>query len=174
MTANTLEIKIKNCSITDPEIVNAVDAIVNPANSYGYMGGGVAGHIKNIGGKEIEKEAIKKAPIKIGNAIITSGGEIKCKVVHSPTMIRPAEKADIESVRIATSAALSIADLNKFKSIAIPGMGTGIGSVNHEEAAHEMINVIKNYKQKYLEKIILVDINKEIVAAWKKALSIEK
>ena len=33
------------------------DAIVNPANSFGYMGGGVAGAIKRVGGVEIEKEA---------------------------------------------------------------------------------------------------------------------
>jgi len=45
------------------------DAIINPANSYGYMGGGVAGAIKKKGGTEIEKEAIDKAPIKIGRAI---------------------------------------------------------------------------------------------------------
>jgi len=31
------------------------DAIVNPANSLGYMGGGVAGAIKRVGGAEIEK-----------------------------------------------------------------------------------------------------------------------
>jgi O-acetyl-ADP-ribose deacetylase (regulator of RNase III) len=38
-----------------------VDAIVNPANSLMIMGGGVAGAIKRIGGKEIEEEAIRHA-----------------------------------------------------------------------------------------------------------------
>ena len=42
-----------------------VDAIVNPANSFGYMSGGVALAIKRAGGEEIEKEAVKKAPIEI-------------------------------------------------------------------------------------------------------------
>ena len=35
-----------------------VDAIVNPANSSGTMGGGVAGAIKRAGGGEIEREAM--------------------------------------------------------------------------------------------------------------------
>jgi O-acetyl-ADP-ribose deacetylase (regulator of RNase III) len=38
-----------------------VDGIVNPANSLMIMGGGVAGAVKRIGGKEIEEEAIRHA-----------------------------------------------------------------------------------------------------------------
>ena len=34
------------------------DAIVNPANSFGYMGGGVAGAIKRVGGV-LQKDAAK-------------------------------------------------------------------------------------------------------------------
>ena len=48
-----------------------VDAIVNPANSLMIMGGGVAGAIKRAGGKEIEDEAMKHAPVAVGNAIAT-------------------------------------------------------------------------------------------------------
>ena len=35
-----------------------VEAIVNPANSFGFMGGGVAGVLKKVGGQEIEDEAL--------------------------------------------------------------------------------------------------------------------
>jgi len=47
------------------------DAIINPANSYGYKGGGVADAIKRVGGAEIEKEAVNGAPIAIGKAVST-------------------------------------------------------------------------------------------------------
>ena len=50
-----------------------VDAIVNPANSSGKMGGGVAGAIKKMGGEQIEKEAMAQAPIAVGEAVLTSG-----------------------------------------------------------------------------------------------------
>ena len=47
----------------------AVDAIVNAANNKLVMGGGVAGAIRKKGGKVIEEEAVKKGPIKIGEAV---------------------------------------------------------------------------------------------------------
>ena len=48
------------------------DAIVNAANSRGEMGGGVSGALRQAGGPEIEKEAMGKAPIPVGEAIFTT------------------------------------------------------------------------------------------------------
>ncbi|MEX2689946.1 MAG: macro domain-containing protein, partial [Candidatus Njordarchaeum guaymaensis] len=63
-----------------------VDAIVNPANSLLIMGGGVAGAIKRRGGQIIEDEAVKQGPIPVGNAVITSAGNLKARyVIHAPT-----------------------------------------------------------------------------------------
>jgi len=81
-----IKITIEQGDITTLE----VDAIINPANSYGYMGGGVAGAIKEIGGQEIETEAVAKAPIPIGSAVITTAGSLKAKhIIHAPTMEQP-------------------------------------------------------------------------------------
>lgn len=78
-----MEIEVLLGSLLDVK----ADAIVNPANSYGYMGGGVAGVIKRAGGEEIEREAIKKAPIPVGSAVITTAGRLPFKgVIHAPTM----------------------------------------------------------------------------------------
>src|SRR5437667_124099 len=49
----------------------AVDAIVNAANNHLWMGGGVAGAIKRVGGAEIEREAVGKGPIEPGEAVVT-------------------------------------------------------------------------------------------------------
>jgi len=63
------------------------EVIVNPANSRGYMGGGVAGVIKRFGGEEIEEEALRKAPIPIGEAVLTTAGRLRFKgVIHAPTI----------------------------------------------------------------------------------------
>ncbi|MEA3458041.1 MAG: macro domain-containing protein, partial [Candidatus Thermoplasmatota archaeon] len=72
------------------------DAIINPANSFGYMGGGVAGAIKRVGGKEIESEAVNKAPIVVGKAIATTAGDLPYEyVIHAPTMKRPAMRTSV-------------------------------------------------------------------------------
>ena len=41
--------------------VLAVEAVVNPANSRGEVGGGVAGALRRAGGEEIEREAVAAA-----------------------------------------------------------------------------------------------------------------
>lgn len=146
------------------------DAIVNPANSLGYMGGGVAGAIKRTGGGEIEEEAVSKAPIPVGSAIATTAGRLRCKyVIHAPTMEYPAMRINVENVKLATKAALETAFKLGVKTIAIPGMGTGVGGVSADEAAKVMINISKEYSDKF-EKIIFIGFNDELVKAFEKYL----
>src|SRR5437867_11130168 len=64
-----------------------VDAVVNAANNHLWMGAGVAGALKRAGGSEIEREAVAKGPIEIGDAGVTSGGELPAKyVIHAAVM----------------------------------------------------------------------------------------
>ncbi len=143
------------------------DAIVNPANSYGYMGGGVAGVIKRLGGEEIERQALSQAPIPVGSAIYTSAGRLKFKyVIHAPTMEEPAMSTDEEKVRRAVRASLELADRLELKVLAMPGMGTGVGRLPKETSAKVMLEEIKGFKPKSLEKVILVDVDEEMVKAW--------
>jgi len=164
-----MDIKVVKGSITDVD----AEVIVNPANSKGLMGGGVAGVIKRFGGEEIEKEAVEKAPIPVGSAILTTAGKLKFKgVIHAPTMEEPAMPSSEEKVRKATRAALELADKECFKSVAIPGMGTGVGGVPKEIAAKAMVEEIRKFEPKCLEKVILVDIDEEMVESWERVLGL--
>ncbi len=146
------------------------DAIVNPANSYGFMGGGVAGAIKRVGGIEIEKEAISKAPIKVGSAIRTTSGLLPCKsVIHAPTMSKPAMRIKIENVKLATKAAFKLSSDLNLKTIAIPGMGTGVGGISYDNAANVIVSIAKEFENRF-DKIILIDRNSEMIDAFKRYL----
>jgi len=115
------------------------DAIVNPANKYLIMGGGVAAAIKRKGGEEIEREAKRHAPIEIGEAIVTSAGRLKCKaIIHAPTVETPGGRSSFEYVYRATLAALRVTRENGFKTIAFPLMGAGVGGLSPEEAIEAM------------------------------------
>jgi O-acetyl-ADP-ribose deacetylase (regulator of RNase III) len=165
--SNAPIIEVRKASITTCQ----VDAIVNPANSFGYMGGGVAGVIKSVGSQVIEDEAVSQAPVQIGEAIITGAGDLVCKkVIHAPTMHNPAEKTDSHKAYCATKAALEMAESEGFRSIAIPGMGTGVGGLNKPEAAKAMVKAIREMKFKSIEKIILIDIDDEMIEAFNKAV----
>ncbi len=151
----------------------AADAICNPASSGMYMGGGAAGALKRVGGVEIEREALKHAPVPVGKAVATAAGKLNAKwVIHAPTMERPAMTTTSEKVYLATKAALERADSVGSKSMVTPGMGTGVGMVSCENAARAMVKAIKEVSEsaKSLKEVVLCDLDEEMVEAWRNAL----
>ena len=163
-----LEIICLQGSLLDVE----TQAIVNAANSHGLMGGGVAGIIRRVAGSQVEDEARRQAPISVGNAVLTSGGRTRfAGIIHAPTMLEPAMRIPVRNVRLATRAALRLADEHDFVSLGIPGMGTGVGRVAPEEAAEVMVEEIRQFHARSLRSVILVDIDPVMVRAWQAALS---
>jgi O-acetyl-ADP-ribose deacetylase (regulator of RNase III) len=150
-----------------------VDAIVNPANSRLIMGGGVAGAILRVGGDKIQNEALEKAPVPIGKAAATTAGKLKAKyVIHAPTMVRPAMLTNKENVKLATEAALECARQIGVKSLAFPGLGTGVGGLNSEEAAEVIVKEIRRHIESGtpLKSITLVGFSSDLTQTFKKAL----
>ena len=74
-------------------------------------------------------------------------------------------RIDAENVKKATYAALKLSEKLKIKSIAIPGMGTGVGGVSADDAAEAMIAVIRGFEEKF-DNIILIDRNEKMTAAF--------
>ncbi|MER3601659.1 MAG: O-acetyl-ADP-ribose deacetylase [Nitrososphaerota archaeon] len=144
------------------------DAIVNPANSLMMMGGGVAGAIKREGGGEIEREALSKAPVPVGRAIITGAGRLSAKfVVHAPTMERPAMRTSAEKVYLATRAALLSAAEAGAESVALPGMGTGVGGLDYALAARAMLRALGELRRLGpVKRVYLVALEDELFEAF--------
>jgi O-acetyl-ADP-ribose deacetylase (regulator of RNase III) len=164
-----MKITLKRGDITE----ESADAIVTPSNSYGLMGGGVAWVIKKKGGQKIEAEAVERAPIGVGSAALTTGGRLKARhVIHATTMTEPAQRIGTENVMKATLAALECAAQNGLKSIAFPGMGTGVGGVGLEDAAGAMVEVIRNFStsDSTIKEVLLIGYEKEMYGAFKKAV----
>lgn len=123
MQIRDIELKVILADITEMK----VDAIVNPANNKLLMGGGAAGVIREKGGQEIEDEAVKKGPIKIGNSVATGAGRLPTQyVIHSVTMGMDFQTDEFK-VRDAVASALQCAEQLKIKSIALPALGCGVG-----------------------------------------------
>jgi len=123
MLIRDCEIKIIQGDITALK----VEAIVNAANNKLLMGGGVAGAIKRKGGQAIEEEALKKGPIKIGEAVATTAGNLPAKyVIHAATMGMDFQ-TDEAKIRSSCASALKEAERLKLRSIAFPALGCGVG-----------------------------------------------
>ncbi len=123
----------------------STDAIVNAANNHLVMGSGVAGAIKKKGGQIIEDEAVKKGPISIGEAVWTTGGNLKAKyVIHAAGMGRDL-KTNVTYVKNSTLNSLKRADELKLTSIAFPAIGTGVGDFPIDKCAKIMLDVVSNF-----------------------------
>jgi O-acetyl-ADP-ribose deacetylase len=102
------------------------DAIVNAANEALIMGGGVAGAISRAGGYVIQEECHGKAPIKVGEAVITTGGSLKARHVIHAVGPRMGDGEEEAKLRAATLNSLKVADENNLKSISFPAVSAGI------------------------------------------------
>jgi len=150
-----------------------VDAVVNPANSLGIMGGGVAAALSRKGGPSIQREAMSLAPIAVGAAVVTNAGSLWAKhVIHAPTMEEPGIKVEVENVRRATRAALIAAARHNFETIAIPGLCTGLGGVDPADAARAMVDELRAHRQPKPTTVYLVDLNEQLLKCLEEALRV--
>ena len=105
-----------------------VDALVNAANSTLVMGAGVAGALKRKGGVIIEEEALRQGPIEVGEAVITTGGNLICyarhpRRRHGPRSENHHRHHHRRPPRRSSSWPTSIA----CRPVALPACGTGVG-----------------------------------------------
>ncbi|MCX7770320.1 MAG: O-acetyl-ADP-ribose deacetylase [Proteobacteria bacterium] len=120
---NNTKLILKIGDITEEE----VDAIVNAANPTLLGGGGVDGAIHAKGGPKILEECKKIGGCKPGEAVITTGGNLKAKyVIHTVGPIwHGGSNGEEEILKRAYINSLKIAKHNKVKTISFPSISTG-------------------------------------------------
>ena len=135
-----------------------VDAIVNAANTDLTMEAGVAAAIRRKAGERIQQECERLAPIRLGEAAVTSGVNLKALFVIHAATLRPQEKATAESLRLATHACLMRAEEKGIRSMAFPALGTGAAGIPLEECAPIVLKTVLDHVKvrTSLEKIYFV------------------
>jgi O-acetyl-ADP-ribose deacetylase (regulator of RNase III) len=125
---------------------NAADAILSPANSFGFMDGGIDLAYSRFFGWELQERLQDKiredyvGELPIGNAVIvpTHHREVPY-LVSAPTMRVPDNIADTVNVYLAFRAALlAVKAAANIHSLLSPALGTGIGAMPIERAARQM------------------------------------
>ena len=131
-----------------------VDAIANAANDHLWMGAGVAGAIKRAGGNEIEREAVAKGPIPVGEAVATGAGSLPARwVVHGAVMGHDL-RTNAELVSRTTASCLRVADELGAASLALPAFGTGVGGFPLEESARLMVDEARRFEASSLQRVV--------------------
>jgi len=123
----------------------AIDAIVNAANTNLILGAGVAGAIRRKGGKKIQEECNQIGNCEVGSAVITTGGNLNSKhVIHAVGPIYDQyspKSAEIHLVNAVKNSLQVLLD-NKLSSISFPAISTGIYGFPKQKAAEIMISTI--------------------------------
>ena len=146
----------QNLEIIHGSIFNIeCDALVSPANSFGFMDGGLDLRISKFFGWQVQErlqELIKQnhhGELIVGSAEIVETDHEKIPyVISAPTMRVPMILKDSVNVYLATRAVLILIKHGNFpdgtpikgkvKCVAIPGMGTGVGRVPYDICALQM------------------------------------
>jgi O-acetyl-ADP-ribose deacetylase len=147
-----------------------VDAIANAANDHLWMGAGVAGAIKRAGGGEIEREAVARGPIPVGDAVPTGAGRLRARwVVHGAVMGQDL-RTDLELVRRTTRRCLEVADELGARSLALPAFGTGVGGLPLHGCAETMVAAVRAHEPRSLERVLLAVFGDEARRAFESAV----
>jgi O-acetyl-ADP-ribose deacetylase (regulator of RNase III) len=122
-----------------------VDAIANAANTRLIHGGGVAGAISRAGGPQVQRESDERAPIGLGQAVPTTGGQMPCTwIIHAATM-ELGGPTSAEIIRRATASTLRLADELGARSLALVAFGTGVGGFPLEQAAQIEVEEVRKH-----------------------------
>lgn len=133
--------------------IENVDALVSPANSFGYMRGGIDGAYTKVFGQTLEM-AVKSRILESWDGELPVGKAIAVRIpyppsvdergvrwmVAAPTMRMPMSNvAGTPNVYLAAKAAFNVARRTPWLGrLACPGMGTGVGGVDPDTCARHM------------------------------------
>jgi len=118
------------------------DAIVNAANQNLVLGAGVAGAIRTKGGPAIQDECNRIGGAAVGEAVITTGGNLKASYVIHAVGPRIGEGDEDQKLANATRNSLYLAKEKGLSSIALPAISTGIFGFPKERCAQIMLTTV--------------------------------
>ncbi len=149
-----MEVKINNSTLALVEgdiTIEETDAIVNAANSRLAGGGGVDGAIHRAGGPSIMAECRKIGGCPTGQAVITTGGNLKAKfVIHTVGPVyQGGTKGEAALLKSAHLESLKLVSAKKLKSVAFPAIGTGVYGYPVNEAAYIALKTVIDYLKEH-------------------------
>lgn len=129
----------------------ATEAIVNAANPSLMGGGGVDGAIHRAGGSAIREECqhivARQGRLSTGQAVITSGGNLKAKyVIHTVGPVwQGGNLGEAALLASAYRESLKIATEHKLSSISFPSISTGAFGFPLAEAARVAVTTVASF-----------------------------
>ncbi len=147
MTVNQAKLSIIKGDITE----QVTEAIVNAANSSLMGGGGVDGAIHRAGGPailaECEQIVARRGRLPTGQAVITTGGNLKARyVIHTVGPIwRGGNTGEAKFLESAYRKSLKLAAEKRLTGIAFPSISTGAYGYPVDKAATVAVKAVVSF-----------------------------
>lgn len=132
------EVEVYHGSILDLD----VDAVVSPANSFGFMDGGID-RIYSKAFPQLQRRLMENirdnfnGELLVGQATMVQASDT-LYLIAAPTMRVPMILEESVNPYLAARAAIRLAMSENLNSIAFPGLGTGVGQVPADVCAWQM------------------------------------
>ncbi len=141
------------------------EAIVSPANSFGFMDGGidfvyssyfgwgVSDKLRELLWTEYGGELLVGQAVVIDMRLTNPNAEHKVRIdrmpylISAPTMRVPSDVSKTVNAYLAFVASLRVAEKQGIKSILCPGLGTAIGRLSPQGCAIQMYEAYKHYNR---------------------------
>lgn len=131
----------------------AVDVIVNAANTGLRGGGGVDGAIHRAAGPSVLEECRRIGGCKTGEAVMTNAGRLKAKaIIHTPGPVwHGGDRGEPDLLKNCYENSLLLAKKSGFKTIAFPAISTGVYGYPVEAAAKIALDVGRRFEKDFDE-----------------------
>ncbi len=161
--------------------MQAVDAVVNAANSTLLGGGGVDGAIHRRGGPRILEACrrLRAGPLNdglsVGDAVTTTAGDLPARrVIHTVGPVwRGGAQGEAERLASAWATSLDRAREEGLRTIAFPSISTGAYGYPMQEAADVAIATVIRWLRAHddaIDEVRLVQFSGDAMAVWRAAL----
>ena len=122
-----------------------IDVIVNAANTELVLGSGVAGAIREKGGPSIQSECDAHGAIGLGEAVLTTAGDLPARFVAHAASMRPGGRATEEAVRSSLRMSLALAAAQGCRGVACPAIGAGIAGFSVQRCAEVSLDEARRH-----------------------------
>jgi O-acetyl-ADP-ribose deacetylase (regulator of RNase III) len=157
----------------------AVDAVVNAANTALRPGGGVDGAITRAAGAEALADRKRRIaelgdpPLPTGTAIATIAGDLPARwIIHTAGPVFSGSERDRQLLRACHRSCLAMADELGARSLAFPAISCGIYGYPPDQAAQVALDAVMDAETE-VEEIQFVLFDQEMLEVFRAAIRVE-
>lgn len=119
------------------------DAIALPTTPALLMDSGITAKINGVAGQTVEHEAVKQAPGRQGDAILTGSGNLPSKNIFHCVMLDATKNASPDSLRRSINTVFEKAEKLGLKKLAFPAVGASFPGLDPKITTEIIVETAK-------------------------------